>query len=87
MIAVNYTQFRKEMKKYLDMVTDSYEMVTVTRKDNKNAVILSEEAVNNLFENLYVMSSKANYDWVAESKAQLEQGRTVNRELIGEGNE
>lgn len=31
-----------------------------------------EETYNNLMENIYVMGNKINYDWLMESKAQLE---------------
>lgn len=34
--------------------------------------MLSEESYNNLIENIYVMGNKANYDWLLESKEQLE---------------
>lgn len=74
MLAVNYTNLRDNMKAYMDKVTDDYETMIVTRKDNKNVVMLSEEAYNNLMENAYIMGSKANYDWLMESKAQLENG-------------
>ena len=75
MLAVNYTNLRDNMKTYMDKVTDDYETMIVTRKDNKNVVMLSEEAYNNLMENVYVMGNKANYDWLMESKAQLENGK------------
>ena len=35
MLAVNYTQFRNEMKSHMDLVTDDYKTVIVTRKENK----------------------------------------------------
>ena len=52
MLAVNYTNLRDNMKAYMDKVTDDYETMIVTRKDNKNVVMLSEEAYNNLMENV-----------------------------------
>ena len=52
MIAVNYTEFRNQMKNHLDLVTDDYETVVVTRKENKNVVVISEESYNNLLENI-----------------------------------
>ena len=82
MIAVNYTQFRNEMKSHMDTVTDDYETMVVTRKENKNVVIISEETYNNLVENIHVMGNKANYDWLMESKKQLESGKAKKRELI-----
>lgn len=74
MLAVNYTTLRDNMKTYMDMVTDDYETIIVTRKDNKNVVMISEEAYNNLMENAYIMGNKANFDWLMESKTQLENG-------------
>ncbi len=71
MLAVNYTNLRDNMKTYMDRVTDDYETMIVTRKDNKNVVMLSEETYNNLMENVYVMGNKANYDWLMESKHSL----------------
>ena len=82
MIAVNYSQFREEMKRHLDLVTEDYETLVVTRKENRNVIVLSEEAYNNLLENIYVTGNKANYDWLMESKKQLEEGRACKRELI-----
>lgn len=82
MIAVNYTTLRENMKSCMDKVTDDYETLIVTRKDNKNVVMISEEAYNNLMENIYVVGNRANYDWLMESKAQLEQGEFSSHELI-----
>ena len=82
MLAVNYTNLRDNMKRYMDQVTDDYETMIVTRKNNKNVVILSEETYNNLMENVYVMGNKAIYDWLMESKAQLENGHCATHELI-----
>ena len=69
MLAVNYSHLRENMKPDMDVVTDDYETMIVTRKDNKNVVMISEESYNNLIENVYVMGNKANYDWLMESKA------------------
>ena len=82
MLAVNYTNLRDNMKSYMDKVTDDYETIIVTRKNNKNVVMLSEESYNNLMENIYVMGNKANYDWLMESKAQLESGNLSLQNLI-----
>ncbi|MBQ8632817.1 MAG: type II toxin-antitoxin system Phd/YefM family antitoxin [Lachnospiraceae bacterium] len=82
MLAVNYTNLRDNMKTYMDKVTNDYETMIVTRKDNKNVVMLSEESYNNLMENVYIMGNKANYDWLMESKAQLEKGNISVQNLI-----
>ena len=82
MLAVNYTSLRDNMKSYMDRVTDDYETMIVTRKNNKNVVMMSEEAYNNLMENVYVMGNKANYDWLMESKTQLENGNFASHKLV-----
>ena len=87
MISINYTNFRNNMKTHLDIVTDDCEPITVTRKENKNVVIISEDAYNNLLENAYLMSSKANYDWLMESVKQHKAGRYKKRNLIEAGND
>lgn len=81
MLAVNYTNLRDNMKTYMDKVTDDYETIIVTRKDNKNVVMLSEESYNNLMENIYVMGNKSNYDWLMESRMQLENGNISTHNL------
>lgn len=82
MLAVNYTNLRENMKTYMDRVTDDFETLMITRKDNRNVVMLSEESYNNLMENAYLMGNKANYDWLMESKAQLDKGAVSMHHLI-----
>lgn len=84
MLAVNYTNLRENMKSYMDKVTDDYETMIVTRKDNKNIVMISEETYNNMLENIHVMGNRENYDWLMESKLQLENGKILKHNLIGE---
>ena len=43
MVAVNYTAVRNNLKEFCDMATDDNETVIVTRKANKNVVIVSLE--------------------------------------------
>ena len=82
MLAVNYTNFRENLKDYMDKATDDYETMIVTRKNNKSVVMISEESYNNLMENVYVMGNKSNYDWLMESKEQLESGKYTKHDLI-----
>ena len=82
MLVTNYTNLIENMKSYFDKVTDEYETMIVTRKNNKNVVILSEESYNNLIENIHLMGNKENYDWLMESKKQLEDGDFAVHDLI-----
>ena len=75
MLAVNYTNLRENMKKYMDKITDDFVFMIDIRIINKNMVMMSEESYNNLMENLYLMEDRANYDWIMESKKQLQEGK------------
>ena len=75
MMAINYSALRANMKTYMDHVSDDFETMIITRKNEKNVVMISEETYNNLVENVYVFSNKANYDWLMESKEQLKKGK------------
>ena len=87
MLAVNYSNLRDNLKDYCDKVSDDFETVIVTRKDDKNVVIISLEEYNNLRENLYIMSNPKNYSRLLESKRQLETGNFKAHELIEDNND
>ena len=48
MLAVNYSTIRSKLKDYCDKATDNNETVIVTRKDEKNVVLISLEQYNAL---------------------------------------
>lgn len=74
MLAVNYSTLRNNLKQYCDLATDDMETVVVTRKNEKNIVMLSLEAYNNLMENLFIVSNRQNYQHILEGVRQLEAG-------------
>lgn len=82
MLAVNYTELRGNMKEYMDKVSDDFETLIVTRKKNKNIVMISEETYNNMMENMHLIGNEENYKWLMESKRQLEEGMLQMKELI-----
>lgn len=75
MKSINYSNFRDNLKKYLDEVNDDFEVLTVTRKQCRNVVVLSEDSYNNMMENIYIRSQKANYDRIIEAKSEIESGK------------
>ena len=82
MLAVNYTELRGNMKECMDKVSDDFETLIVTRKKNKNIVMISEETYNNMMENMHLIGNEENYKWLMESKRQLEEGTLQMKELI-----
>ncbi len=84
MIAMNYSALRGNMRAAFDACSDDYETIIVTRRNKKNIVCMSEEMYNNLMENAYVRSSKANYDHILKSIAQLQKGEVHKKALSDE---
>ena len=82
MLAVNYTELRGNMKECMDKVSDDFETLIVTRKKNKNILMISEETYNNMMENMHLIGNEENYKWLMESKRQLKEGMLQMKELI-----
>ena len=79
MLAVNYSTIRNNLKTYCDQATDNNETVIVTRKDEKNVVILSLEKYNQ------IMKTTRNAEYLAmldRGIAQLSAGKGQQHELI-----
>ena len=77
MLAVNYSTIRKHLKDYCDKVTDDYETVIVTRKDEKNVVIISLEEYNEMQKTIKNMKYLTMID---KSMAELESGKSTRRD-------
>ena len=67
MLAVNYSTIRNNLKDYCDKVTDEHQTVIVTRKDEKNVVIISLEEYNQL------MKARRNAEYLAHLDRSIEQ--------------
>ena len=79
MLAVNYSTIRNNLKDYCDRATDDEETVIVTRKNEKNVVIMSLDQYN------AIMKAVRNAEYLAkidQGIAQLEAGLGQHHELI-----
>lgn len=72
MIAVNYTNVRENLKSYCDKVNDEDETVIITRKDNKNVVLISQNEYNNMLENIKILKDPKYLIKLYKSLKQLE---------------
>ena len=82
MLAVNYTNARKDFKEYCDIANNDFETIIITRKKGGNVVMISQDEYNNLMENLFIRSNKEYYDELIESINQIKKGKSKIRELI-----
>ncbi len=67
MLAVNYSTLRNNLKSYCDRATEDAETIFITRKDEKNLVMMSLDSYNNLMENIFIRSSQKNYQHILET--------------------
>ena len=84
LLAVNYSTIRNNLKSYCDQATDNNETVIVTRKSEKNIVIMSLEQYNSL------MKSARNAEYLSKIDRgieQLEAGEGTAHDLIEDDDE
>lgn len=79
MLAVNYSTIRNNLKSYCDEATDNHETIIVTRKNEKNIVIMSLEQYNQMAK----ASRNAEYlAMIDRAIEQLSSGKGQKHELI-----
>ena len=79
MVAASYTSVRNNLKNYCDLAVDGGETVIITRKDDKNVVMISLEDYNSMIKALNNVQYLAKLE---RSFKQLDEGKGVVHELI-----
>lgn len=81
MIAVNYSTVRSNFKTYLDQVNDKSEPIIVTRKNKKDAVLMSLEEYNRMMDEQKRLRNEAYLKKLDESIQQIKEGKVVVKTL------
>lgn len=84
MKAANYTEFRKDLKEYLDCVEENNETLVIKRGSGKGAVLISLEEYNSIMETLHLLSTKKNAERLFESIDQMGIGNIIKGDLTEE---
>ena len=82
MITTTLSGFRKEMKKYLDMVTRDYETLIINRGKDSGVVIISVEEYNSIRATEHELSSRNNEKRLESAIQKFESGETFEKDLI-----
>lgn len=82
MLAANYSEFRGDLKKFLDNVEFNKETLIIKRGRGNGTVLLSLDEYNSLMETVHLLSTKANADHLYESIEQMKKGDVVSNGLI-----
>ena len=74
MLAVNYTALRNNLKTYCDQVCDTRDTLIITRKEDRNVVMMSLERYNEIEK----LINNAQYlAMLSESEKQLREGKVI----------
>lgn len=73
---VNYTNARNDLRNIIRRVNQDSDAITVTTKDNENAIILSEDDYRGMVETIYLNQSLANARHLERSLQSFENAQT-----------
>ena len=82
MDVLNFTEFRKNLAKNLDRVTDDAEVVIVSRSKGKNVVVMDLDEYNAIAETLHIVKSEANRLRLQDAVDEMNKGISFTHLLI-----
>ncbi|HEC43386.1 MAG TPA: type II toxin-antitoxin system prevent-host-death family antitoxin [Bacteroides sp.] len=82
MLTTTISEFRNNIKKYLDNVSRDFETLIINRGKDKGIVVMSLEEYNSLQATLHEMSSWKNKKRLDEAIEQYKRGEFFEKDLI-----
>jgi len=82
MLTATISDFRKDIKKYLDRVTRNFETLIINRGKDNGVVIMSLDEYNSLSATSHELSSKTNESRLDSAIEKLKSGSSFQKELI-----
>ena len=86
MMTTTISDLRKDLKKYLDKVTQNFETLIINRGKDSGVVIMSLAEYNSLNTTHHELSSKINEERLDSAINKLNKGSSFTKELIEELN-
>jgi antitoxin YefM len=82
MITTTISDFRKDIKRYLDRVTKNFETLIINRGKDSGVVVISLEEYNSLTATHHELSSGKNEERLDSAIEKLKKGQSFQRELL-----
>lgn len=82
MLTTTISDFRKDIKKYLDNIVENFETLIINRGKDNGVVIMSLEEYNSLSATAHELSSKSNEKRLDSAIEKLKKGSSFQKELI-----
>ena len=84
MITTTISDFRKDIKRYLDSVTKNFETLIINRGKDNGVVIISLDEYNSLTATQYELSSKSNEKRLDSAIEKFKSGDSYEKNLLDE---
>lgn len=81
MLTTTLSDFRKDIKRYLDSVTNNFETLIINRGKDTGVVIMSLDEYNSLSTTQHELSSKINEQRLDSAIAKFKSGDSFQKEL------
>jgi len=82
MLATSISDFRKDMKKYLDNVTENFETLIINRGKDSGVVVISLDEYNSLNATQHELSSRINEIRLDSAIEKLKNNSSFEKDLI-----
>ena len=84
MLTTTISDFRKDIKRYLDRVTENFETLIINRGKDNGVVVISLDEYNSLTATQHELSSKINEARLDSAIEKLKKGSSFHKDLIEE---
>lgn len=82
MLTTTISDFRKDIKKYLDKVSENFETLIINRGKDRGIVIMSLDEYNSLNATYHELSSKTNEKRLDSAIEKIKSSGTFEKELL-----
>jgi antitoxin YefM len=82
MLTTTISDFRKDIKRYLDRVTQNFETLIINRGKDTGVVVMSLDEYNSLSATQHEFSSKTNEKRLDSAIEKLKKGSSFQKDLI-----
>ncbi|MDA3905355.1 MAG: type II toxin-antitoxin system Phd/YefM family antitoxin [Bacteroidales bacterium] len=82
MLTTTISDFRKDIKRYLDSVTNNFETLIINRGKDSGVVVISLDEYNSLRITQHELSSKSNEERLDSAIEKLRKGKSFQKELL-----
>ena len=82
MLTATISDFRKDIRNYLDKVTQNFETLIINRGKDSGVVVISLEEYNSLQTTQHELSSKSNEERLDKAISRFNKGKSFTKDLL-----